>query len=85
MPWSARWLSRCSFARGGARRTCRPWCVVGELTTVEMALEIEMAREMRRLLDSPGPAASEADVTPAVAAVERLRLPGGCVPASASA
>ena len=59
--------------------------LVGEMTILEMALAIEMGREMRRLLDSPGPVASEAGVTPAVAAVERLRLPGGGVPASASA
>ena len=60
--------------------------LVGEMTTLEMALEIQMAREMRRL-HSPGPAgaSSEADVTPPVVAVERLQLPGGCVPASASA
>ena len=67
--------------------------LVAELSSVEIALQIEMAREIRRLIDhQPAPAASkaQADVAPApsaaTGAAERLRLPGAeCVPASASA
>ena len=67
--------------------------LAAELSSVEIALQIEMAREIRRLLDrQPAPAASEAqaDVAPApsaaTGAADRLRLPGGgCAPASASA
>ena len=67
--------------------------LVAELSSVEIALQIEMAREIRRLLDrQPAPAASEAqaDVAPApsaaTGAADRLRLPdAGCAPASASA
>ena len=68
--------------------------LVAELSSVEIALQIEMAREIRRLLDrqpAPAPSEAQADVAPAPSAAtggaaDRLRLPGGgCAPASASA